>query len=163
MFRDLSWFTRGRLQDARPLLKDPFAVFSVPWFAEVLGCQVIILVRHPLAFVSSLKRLQWTFDFQDLLSQPLLMRDHLEPFRDQMSAMINNPDDVIAQGSLLWRMVYSVVDGYRSSYPEFMVVRHEDLSRNPEGGFRDLYASLGLAFTPKGSASPHKFQPTWQP
>lgn len=149
MFRDLSWFANGYLRGARPLLKDPFAIFSAPWFARQLGCQVVIAVRHPLAFISSLKRLGWDFDFGDLLNQPLLMRDHLEPFRSEIEAMLNYPDDVIGQGSLLWRMVYSVVGGFRVSHPEFRVVQHEDLSRDPEGGFRDLYASLGLAFTPK--------------
>jgi hypothetical protein len=146
MLRDVGRFAGGRLRGARPLLKDPFAVFSAPWFAHQLGCQVVIAVRHPLAFVSSLKRLGWDFDFQDFLMQPLLMRDHLESFRDDMLA---SQGDFIAQGSLLWRMVYTVVDGFQDSHPAFVVVRHEDLSRRPDDGFRDLYASLGIAFTPK--------------
>jgi len=149
MLRDLSWFTGGRLRRARPLFKDPFAVFSAPWFAEALGCQIVILVRHPLAFVSSLKRLNWDFDFRNLLTQPLLMRDYLEPFRDEMKASLVTPKDIIAQGSLLWRMVYTVVDGFRELYPKFWVVRHEDLSFQAEVEFRQLYADLGLAVTPK--------------
>ena len=81
MGRDLSIFWKGWFLRQRPLFKDPFAVFSAPWFADRLGFQVVITVRHPAAFVSSLKRLNWSFDFQDLLQQPLLMRDHLEPYR----------------------------------------------------------------------------------
>jgi hypothetical protein len=149
MARDFTAFARARLHRARPLLKDPFAVFSAPWFAQTLGCRVVITVRHPLGFVSSLKRLGWTFDFQDLLDQPLLMRDHLAPFRDEMENALAAPEDVIWQGSLLWRMVYTVVDGFRASHPDFRVVRHEDLSRQPEAGFRDLYAALGLDFNPR--------------
>jgi hypothetical protein len=149
MLRDLSWFLGGRLRRARPLLKDPFAVFSAPWFARQLGCQVVIAVRHPLAFVSSLKRLDWDFDLRDLLAQPLLMRDHLESFRDEMEKTLLKPQDVIGQGSLLWRMVYSVVDGFRITNPDFIVVRHEDLSRQPVDGYRTLFNTLGLAFTPK--------------
>ncbi len=146
MMRDIGRFSDGRLRGGRSLLKDPFAVFSAPWFAHSLGCHVVIAVRHPLAFVSSLKRLCWDFDFRDLLAQPLLMRDYLEPFRDEMLAQ---PGDVISQGSLLWRMVYGAVDGFRDLYPEFTVVRHEDLSRRPEDGFRDLYRSLGLDYSHK--------------
>jgi hypothetical protein len=149
MLRDFGWFTRGRLRQARALLKDPFAVFSAPWFAGQLGCRVIIMVRHPLPFVSSLKRLGWSFDFRNLLVQPLLMRDHLEPYRAEMERQISAPQDVIDQGSLLWRMVYAVVDGFRAAYPDFVVVRHEDLSCQPLERFRDLYASLGLDFTPE--------------
>lgn len=54
----------------RALLKDPFAVFSVPWFAKKLNCQIVITVRHPAAFASSLQRLGWNFDFKDLLDHP---------------------------------------------------------------------------------------------
>ena len=160
MLRDIGRFADGRFRGARPLFKDPFAIFSAPWFAGQLDCQVVIAVRHPLAFVSSLKRLGWNFDFHDLLAQPLLMRDYLEPFREDMVA---NPKDVIAQGSLLWRMVYAVVDCYRDSNPEFMVVRHEDLSRDPVGGFRDLYTSLGLAFTPKEQHTLKNFSQSGNP
>ncbi|HBY06402.1 MAG TPA: sulfotransferase family protein, partial [Chloroflexi bacterium] len=108
MLRDGGWFLSGQVRRARPLLKDPFAVFSAPWFAQALGCRVVIAVRHPLAFVSSLKRLGWDFDFLDLLAQPLLMRDHLEPYQAEMEALLATPEDVIGQGSLLWRMVYTV-------------------------------------------------------
>ncbi len=149
MGRDLKWFLGGRVRRARPLLKDPFAVFSAPWFADTLGCRVVIVARGPLAFVSSLKRLGWDFDFRDLLAQPLLMRAHLEPYRAEMERMLDFPGDVIGQGSLLWRMIYALVDGFRAAYPNFGVVRHEDLSRQPVEGFRALYAALGLRFTPK--------------
>lgn len=151
MGRDAGIFLRGRVRRQRPLLKDPFAVFSAPWFAGRLNCQVVITVRHPAAFASSLKRLNWPFDFNHLLSQPLLMHDWLEPYRDQMLQMTraSTGADVIDQASLLWRMVYQVVERYCQQYPQFKVVRHEDLSMDPLGGFQQLYASLGLKFTPR--------------
>ncbi len=149
MGRDAGIFLQGRLRSQRPLLKDPFAVFSAPWFKERLGCHVAITIRHPAAFVSSLKRLGWVFDFKDLLEQPLLMRDWLEPYRSQMEAMMERREDVIGQGSLLWQMVYQTITCFQSRYPDFQVVRHEDLSLDPVGGFRGLYASLGLNFNEK--------------
>lgn len=154
MGRDAGIFLRGRLRRQRPLLKDPFAVFSAPWFASRLGCRVVITVRHPAAFASSLKRLDWPFDFNHLLAQPLLMRDWLEPYRDEMLRLVQPQDaatanDVIAQAGLLWRLVYQAVAEYSRQFPQFMVVRHEDLALDPVGGFRRLYADLGLAFTPE--------------
>ena len=146
MGRDAGIFLLGRLRRQRPLLKDPFAVFSAPWFKERLDCQVVITLRHPAAFVSSLKRLGWVFDFKDLLEQPLLMRDWLEPFRPEIEAMLEHPDDVIGQGSLLWEIIYRTVMRFQSRYPDFQVVRHEDLSLDPVSGFRELYAPLGLTF-----------------
>ncbi len=147
MGRDWAIFLRGRLLRQRPLLKDPFAVFSLPWFAERLGCRVVVTVRHPAAFASSLKRLDWPFDFRDLLSQPLLMRDWLEEDRAAMEAM--PADDIVGQAALLWRMIYRVVARTVELHPSLIIVRHEDLSRAPVPGYRALYEALGLPFTPQ--------------
>ena len=147
MGRDLGIFLQGRLFHQHPLLKDPFAVFSVPWFVERLNCRAIVTVRHPAAFASSLKRLNWSFDFNDLLDQPLLMQDYLEPYRKDMQAV--KADDVIGQASLLWTMIYRVVHSVRQRIPSIQVVRHEDLSLDPVSGYRALYESLDLNFTPR--------------
>lgn len=147
MGRDFSIFLRGRLVGRRPLIKDPFAVFSAPWFAEKLGCRVIITVRHPAGFASSLKRLGWEFEFRDLLDQPLLMQRWLGVDRAEME--LTHPDDVIGQAALLWRIIYRVVARMRKSHPSFVVVRHEDLSLDPVACYRDLYNVLDLDFTPK--------------
>ncbi len=145
MCRDVGIFARGRLFHQRPLLKDPFAVFSLPWFAEHLDCEIVVTVRHPAGFASSLKRLNWPFDFRDLLAQPLLMHQ-LEPFRDRMASM--PADDIIGQASLLWAMVYRSVQNACRKIPSIYIVRHEDLSLEPVPGFRKLYEELGLNFTP---------------
>ncbi len=147
MGRDLSIFLAGRTFHRRPLLKDPFAVFSLAWFAERLNCQIVVTVRHPAGFASSLKRLNWSFDFHDLLNQPLLMRDWLEPYRSRMQGM--PADDIIGQASLLWMMVYESVQKACGKMPLVRVVRHEDLSSDPVPGFRRLYDELGLEFTPR--------------
>jgi hypothetical protein len=144
--RDAIRFAKSRLAGQRPLLKDPFAFFSVPWFAERLHCQVVIVVRHPVAFAGSLKRLDWSFDFGDLLSQPLLMDQLPSSLRDEMELMHRQREDVISQASLLWRVIYTMAARYRAAYPQITVVRHEDLSIDPVGGFGQLYAWLGLAF-----------------
>jgi hypothetical protein len=146
MGRDFRIFSNGLMHGQRILIKDPFAVFSAPWFAKKLNCKVVVAVRHPAAFANSLKRLNWPFDFDDLLDQPLLMRDHLEPYYDEMRSI--KSDDVIGQAALLWRMIYRSVHSTLELNPDFIVVRHEDLSRDPVNKYRDLYALLGLDYTP---------------
>ena len=145
MGRDFLIFYNGLMRGQRVLLKDPFAVFSTPWFARRLDCKVVITVRHPAAFASSLKRLDWPFDFQDLLKQPLLIRDHLEPYRHEMESMPS--DDVIGQAALLWKLIYRSVHAAQAQHPDFIIVRHEDLSHDPIPAYRDLYNALGLEFT----------------
>jgi hypothetical protein len=156
MLRDLSIFIAGRLEKKRLLMKDPFALFSSPWFAERLDCQVVITIRHPAAFASSLHRLNWPFDFQHLLAQPYLMQHWLEPFQEEMQAMQtsqeHNPKDIVGPASLLWRIIYQVVKLQQAQHPDFMVVRHEDLSLEPLEGFEALYEKLNLKLTPQAQA-----------
>lgn len=145
MGRDFRIFFNGSMHGQRALIKDPFAVFSTPWFAKRLNCQVVITARHPGGFVGSLKRLGWNFDFDNFLNQPLFMRDHLESDRAAMESMPK--DDIIGQAALLWKIIYRFVHSTKEAFPQFQVVRHEDLSLDPIGGYQALYKDLGLGFT----------------
>jgi len=145
MGRDFHTFFNGSMHGQCVLIKDPFAVFSTPWFEKQLHCKVVITARHPGGFVSSLKRLGWNFDFSNFLNQPLFMRDHLEIDRAAMETMPK--DDLIGQAALLWKIIYRFVHETRNIHTKFHIVRHEDLSRDPLGGYQSLYRSLGLNFT----------------
>jgi len=154
--RDWLSFYQGRIKHKRALLKDPFAVFSTVWFFQQLGCKVIITVRHPAAFVSSLNRLNWFFDFSDIASQPLLLRDLLSSYEDELFDMIESPGDLIDQGCLLWRMVYSMVSVFRDQFPEIIIIKHEDFAAYPIESFRNLYNSLHLEFSQEVEAAIEK-------
>lgn len=141
-------FVLGRLERRRVLFKDPFAIFSTEWFSRRLSCQIVVLIRHPLAVVSSLKRLGYSFDFNNILQQPLLMR-RLERFRPEMNAALAFPGDIIRQGSLLWRIIYDSISVDEATASSLYIVRHEDLSLNPTEEYRGLYEKLGLSLTRK--------------
>jgi len=149
VIRDFPLFLASRLLKRRALLKDPFAVISVPWFTSALDAQVVIMVRHPIPFVSSLKRLGWSFDFNHLLNQPLLMRDHLDPFRSEMVHCKQNEQDIVGQGILLWRMIYLLVHQYKTQGLDIQLIRHEDLSQRPLPIFEEIFLKLGIVFSQK--------------
>lgn len=140
---------RGR----RPLVKEPHAVFSAAWFADRLGSDVVVTVRHPAAVVASWKRLGWSFDFANLLEQPALVRERLQPFEQAMRAAAGPEQDLVDRVALLWRIIYAYAAEEHASHPEFYVVRQEDLSRDPVGGYRSLYAALDLPFTTEAAAA----------
>jgi hypothetical protein len=70
----------GRVLGRRVLVDDPYAMLASEWLADRVGCRVVV-VRDPAAIAASWKRLGWTTDLGELLHQPALMRDWLEPYR----------------------------------------------------------------------------------
>ncbi|RJL33289.1 sulfotransferase [Bailinhaonella thermotolerans] len=140
-------FTLGRLRGRRAMLDDPFAVLSARWFAERLGCRVVVLVRDPVAFTGSWMRLGWTVRFRELLDQPLLMRDLLGPYSGELRALDGSADR-LAVAATLWRVVHAVLP----ESPRVRVTPYEELVRDPVGGFRELYAFCGLEWTGRAAA-----------
>jgi hypothetical protein len=141
----MSWRSFTRSRGRRPLVKEPHAVFSAAWFARRLESDIVVMVRGPLAVVSSWKRLGWDVDFKNLLEQPALMRDWLGPFESEMRAALSPSWQLIERVALLWRVIYSVVADER--FPKAYLLRHEDLSRDTCESYRRLYDALGLTFT----------------
>lgn len=150
--REWSQARRARRADLRPLMKDPVAVFSAEWLAREFGMSVVVMLRHPAAFVASILRLGWTHDFQEFLDQPALMDDHLEGYREEMEEMVVG-SDLLDQAALVWKLIHHVVDGYRARNGDWQFVKHEDLALDPVGGFRELYGALGLRFGPEAESA----------
>lgn len=149
MLRDYLVARRASLMNLRPLMKDPLALFSAEWLSRTFNMDCVIVIRHPAAFVSSLKVKGWSFPFSHLLQQPLLMERYLEPFREDINEYSHYQKDLVSQAILLWKIVHSVVLMYQDDHPDWIYVRHEDISRNPIFEFAELYRRLDLRFTSK--------------
>ena len=144
--RDCTAAVAHRVRGVRPLLKDPIALFSSEWICERFGAKVVVMIRHPAAFVSSIKRLNWRFHFRGWLEQPLLLRDWLGAFHADMSRFSGDDADVIDQAIVMWNAMHHVIARLRERHPEWIFVRHEDLARDPGGGFSNLYERLDLGW-----------------
>lgn len=141
-------FARDHLEGKLPLLKDPFALVSIPWFVDRLGARVLVTIRHPAAFVSSLKRLGWKFGLSDFLAQKDLLR--LYPVQDEeleMQERFTRDGDDIRSAALGWRYLHRIILQLQRERPDVLFVRHEDLSRSPLEGFREIAQRIGLEMT----------------
>jgi hypothetical protein len=142
--RDWSEFARWRRAESRPLLKDPIALFSAGWLADTFDMDVIVLIRHPAAFVKSLKQRELTHPFDHFLRQPLLMRDVLGSFEDEIRSFSAKPKPVVDQAILLWNILHTQILRYRETRPEWMFVRLEDIALDPLKRFGEIYDRLRL-------------------
>jgi hypothetical protein len=147
MVRDRGRFWHARRRRARPLVKDPVAVFSAEWLWRTFDAQPVVLIRHPAAFVSSLKRLGWTHPFDHFLAQPLLMRDVLPSFEDEIRAFADRDGCVLDQAVVLWKLIHHTIARYRERHPDWLFVRHEDVAHDALPQFARLFEALGLSFT----------------
>lgn len=140
-------FLKHRLQGSRPLIKDPIAFFSAAWLAERFGVTIVMVVRHPAAFVSSIKKLGWKHPFAHFLEQKTLIDDVLHPFEAEIKAYTLNEQPLIDQAILLWRIIHYTMLIYQKEHPDWLYIRHEDISRDPISGFQDMFRKLDLEFT----------------
>ncbi len=140
-------FFKFRINKAVPLVKDPLAFFSTEWLAHRFNMKVVILIRHPAAFASSLNRLHWTYDFSHFLNQPLLIRDYLYPFHDELINFTRENHDIIEQAILLWNIIYSTVIKYQQKHSNWIFLRYEDIAREPLPHFSNLFNELNLDFS----------------
>lgn len=127
----------------RPILKDPLASMSAEWLSQTFEMDVICLVRHPAAFIYSLKKIGWRFDFHQFLNQPQLIDDLLHPFVDQFHP---KPKDIIEEGALLWKCIYHVLSIYLQRNPEWGIFWFEDIASDPIASFKNIYERLGLNY-----------------
>jgi hypothetical protein len=133
----------------RVLVKDPIAIFSTEWFASRFNMDVVIMIRHPAAFVESIRERNWTHDFNHFLDQPLLMEGLLFPFKEEILRFTKKKYDIIDQAILLWKLIYYMVSKYREKHDDWLYVRHEDLSVDPGNGFKRIFNYLNITFSKK--------------
>lgn len=131
----------------RPLVKDPIAVFSAGTLADLFHMDVVALIRHPAAVVSSYKTLNWKVPFSHFLHQPGLLEDYLTPFRSSIEDFAKNEYDIVDQAALLWKLIYSTIIQYQETRSDWIFVRYEDLASDPVDGYQNLFAQLNLPFS----------------
>jgi len=143
-FRKYLGSLSDRRHKLRPLVKDPIALLSAPWLAKNFNMDVVVLIRHPAAFVSSILRKNWVFHFEHLLNQEQLMQDVFQPYENEIRYFAANQQPLLQQAILTWKLLHYVIHQYQQKYPDWLFVRHEDLSRDPHLQFTNLYSALKI-------------------
>jgi sulfotransferase family protein len=157
-------FGRYRRQGIVPLIKDPIALMSAGWLARRFDINVIVMIRHPAAFVNSMKNRNWSFfPSRWALPQSLLMRDYLNPFEKQMIELEHEEHDIIDKTALLWKILHYVILQYKKRHKDWVFARHEDFAMNSIDSFCSLYKSMGLLFSDDIRQRIHNFSKETNP
>jgi hypothetical protein len=137
----------------RTLLKDPVAIFSAPWIADNFSADVLVLIRHPAAYVSSVLRENWHMqDFECVfLQQPKLLarfgEDDIQLIEETVQIQLGKSTDrssLIRQAASLWRLFHTIITQYQKEHDQWLFVRYEDLAGDPMKCFDSIMQQLGL-------------------
>ncbi len=132
-----------------PLIKDPTAFMSVEWLAKIYDINVVVLIRHPAAYIYSMKRMKWGFNFAWFAEQDELMENYLKDFEAPIKKFAKEkfiPFSIASQ-ILLWNIQNKLILKFQKEHPDWHFYRHEDLSIYPEKYFKKLYHELGLNYS----------------
>lgn len=132
----------------RRIVKDPIALLSVPWLAAKYELNVVVLVRHPAAFVASVMRQGWRFDFNNLVRQPAFMATLSAESRILVQQTASASKSLLEESAVLWKVLLGVIQTQQTRHHDWILVRHEDLSRNPLTEFESLFKALSIPFSP---------------
>ncbi|MBM6402702.1 sulfotransferase [Phycicoccus sp. CSK15P-2] len=138
------------LPGTRRIVKDPFALLSMPAVHAATGARPVLIHRHPGAMLTSYRRMGWLPDLEELA--PIVAR--YEAQRDPEDPVVPRlPADAAADSATamgwFWAALYAMALADLRHVPNVVVVAHEDVASDI-AVCRALHSELAL---PWGSAA----------
>jgi len=131
----------ARLVQRRKLvLKDPLALLLTPHLVAEYDFKAVILIRHPGAFLVSLRRMSWQSSVDWLSDKEEFIRMHA-PYLAEIEA----GSSFAYRAGLFWKALYSFAMRVAKDYPAAVhLIRHEDLSLSPHIHLPSVLNHLGI-------------------
>lgn len=129
----------------RVVVKDPFAMLSLPVMCDLTHAVPVLVYRHPGAALVSYRRMGWQPDLAEL--RPILSA-HRERRSSGSSGSPALPlpgetDEATAM-ALFWSALYEIALDRAASVDGLVVVSHEELAGGGMPAVRTLFGALGL-------------------
>lgn len=150
----------GRRQWAAPLpwtrviIKDPFALLSMPAVVAATGATPILVYRHPGAVLVSYRRMGWSADLDEV--RPLVAAHRAEKGAGTTGATVTGAgagadgDDDVAAMAEFWAGLHEIALDHLPA--SAVVVSHEELGTGGEAAARTLFDLLGLRWSAEAVA-----------
>lgn len=126
------------------VIKDPVARMVTEHLYLHFDAKPVILVKHPVSFIASLKRVHWWPEVAEFAEQPHLVADY---FSDEPEFFGRSWPNRMLESAAHWRATYKVLLDQAERYPDWQVITHETLSTHPLEEFRKLFLALELPWS----------------
>ena len=128
----------------RLMIKDVHSLMALEWIDRQITPVIVIALRHPCGLASSWFKASWKpgGEIKKLLNQSKLIEDYLQPFESLLREA--QGDFCKGMGALWGAYYYVALEQKRKNYPNWIVVKHEDLCQEPVDQYRQLFKQLNL-------------------
>ncbi|WP_153392855.1 sulfotransferase [Ornithinicoccus halotolerans] len=129
----------------RVIVKDPFAMLSIPTMVRVTGAQPVLVYRHPGACLVSYRRMGWRPDLQELTPVVEAMLAAADPAPVGVAPVPPDSDEVAAM-AWFWSVLYGLALHDVTGDGRTVVVCHDELAAGGEHSAGRLFRRLGLTW-----------------
>lgn len=124
------------------VVKSVYATFCLDWLVERYQPRVIAIQRDPLNVISSWRQLE--IPLFDLATRPAIIERYLEPLGiEQLRPGASELTRIASTVGILTHALGEALD----HHPDWRLVTHEDLCRDPALEIRRIFDDLGLVWT----------------
>ena len=134
------------LPGTRVIIKDPFAMLSVPVISTETGAQAVQVFRHPGAVLASYRRMGWTPDLDEIAHLVESHRDTGDGVHELWGRRSRGISDA-EEMAIFWNVLTSLALDDVARVSATIVVAHEELASLGEPAAEELFARLDLRFT----------------
>ncbi|MFZ2501719.1 MAG: sulfotransferase [Nocardioides sp.] len=143
--------TRAMLPGTRMIVKDPFAMLSVPAIYRLTGARAVLVYRHPGAVLASYRRMGWSADIAETFR---VATDHAEEVLPLIGSSAGDllergPDaltDTEAMG-LFWTVFSALATDDVKRTPGALIVAHPEVAAGGTAAVDRLMTAVGLRAT----------------
>lgn len=132
------------LPGQRVIIKDPFALLSLPMLTAQTHAQVVLVYRHPGAVLSSYRRMGWAPSLDELAAS-LSQDGWSSELREALGPGLSHAGqgDEVDQMAALWSTLHELA---LSDLPsDVIVVSHEEAAGGGERSRAQLLRALGMS------------------
>jgi hypothetical protein len=131
----------------RLVMKDPFAILSVPVVVDATGASAVLLYRHPGAALASYRRMRWQPDLDEL--RPVLRAHRARHGTGDRADLPATGESSAAEAmGSFWSALYEIALDNARGLERPVIVSHEELAGGGEAAAQRLFDALDLELSP---------------
>lgn len=130
----------------RLVVKDPFALLSIPTIHRLTGAVAVVVYRHPGAALASYRRMGWRPDVSELsqIVEALLESEQTPGVTPPPSKRT----DEVGTMSWFWNVLYSIAVHDLVKAPGSVLVSHTELASSGVLAHKAMFSHLDLRWAP---------------